>query len=139
MALVTLNLKPTDKQLRDFGDLSLAMCNVLGLALYAFSRLSPKGLAIFCLIGLGVYALSRLSTRWVKPIYQALMLAAFPIGWVVSHIVMALFFYGVITPVGLLFRLFGRDPLARRFEPQSDSYWLAVQRQRKPQDYFRQF
>lgn len=139
MALVTLNLKPTEKQLREFGDVALAMCNVLGLVLFAFSRLSGKGLAVFCLVGLGVYGLSRISVHLVKPIYQALMLAAFPIGWVISHIVMAVFFFGIITPIALIFRLFGRDALARRFEPQAESYWIAVKRQRKPQDYFRQF
>ncbi|HJS87719.1 MAG TPA: SxtJ family membrane protein [Acetobacteraceae bacterium] len=42
-----------------------------------------------------------------------------------NPIVMAVLFYGVITPIGLLMRAFGKDPLRRRFDPAAPSYWIA--------------
>ena len=44
---------------------------------------------------------------------------------VVSPLVMAILFYGIITPTGLLLRLIGHDPLQRRIEPKLQSYWIA--------------
>lgn len=43
---------------------------------------------------------------------------------VISPIVLGIMFYGVITPVGLLRRVFVRDPMKLRFEPEKDSYWV---------------
>ena len=39
------------------------------------------------------------------------MVLAFPIGWTVSQVMLALMFFGLFTPIGLVFRLIGRDPL----------------------------
>jgi hypothetical protein len=51
---------------------------------------------------------------------------------VVSPLVMAVLFYGIITPVGLLLRLIGHDPLQRRMDPKLPSYWV-VRRPMEPQ------
>ena len=42
----------------------------------------------------------------------------------VSPIVMGAMFYLVFTPIGLLFRLLGKDPLRLRFDPDAASYWI---------------
>ncbi len=46
------------------------------------------------------------------------------LGAIVTPIVMALLFFLVITPVGLLMRLFGKDSLRLRGPRQGDSYWI---------------
>ena len=51
------------------------------------------------------------------PIFVGLTILAYPIGFVVSYFIMGLLFFGMITPLGLLFRLIGKDPLNRGFEP----------------------
>ena len=43
---------------------------------------------------------------------------------VVSPIILAILFYGAITPIGLLSRLFGHDPLRRRIDPAAKTYWI---------------
>jgi hypothetical protein len=60
----------------------------------------------------------------LRPVFRAAMVVAFPIGWVVSHLVLALLFYGVLTPLGLFFRAIGRDPLSRNYDLEAVSYWL---------------
>jgi hypothetical protein len=64
---------------------------------------------------------------------------AFPIGFVVSHVVLAVLFFGVLTPVGLILRLLGRDPLQRHFESDKKSYWADLPDSIPQGDYFRQF
>jgi uncharacterized membrane protein len=54
-------------------------------------------------------------------------------GWINTRIILFVMFYGLITPTGLIRRLFGSDPLRRRFEPGSDSY--RVMNQPQPKDH----
>lgn len=43
---------------------------------------------------------------------------------VVSPIVMGAIFFLIITPIALVMRLSGRDPLKRGYEPDAVSYWI---------------
>ena len=43
---------------------------------------------------------------------------------IVSPIALGILFFLVVTPTGLLMRLFGKDPLRLRFDPDADSYWI---------------
>ncbi len=43
---------------------------------------------------------------------------------IVSPVIMALLFYGVVTPTGLILRALGKDPLRLRFDPNAESYWI---------------
>jgi hypothetical protein len=47
------------------------------------------------------------------------------LGLVVSTVLLTLFFYLVVTPIGLLARASGKDFLSRRLERESRSYWIA--------------
>ncbi len=44
---------------------------------------------------------------------------------VVNPIVMGFLFFAVVTPVGLLMRMTGKDPLRLRPDPRAKSYWIA--------------
>ena len=43
---------------------------------------------------------------------------------IASPLVLGILFYGCITPIGLLMRLAGKDPMRRKFEPAAKSYWI---------------
>jgi hypothetical protein len=65
---------------------------------------------------------------------------AWPIGFVVSHVVLALVYYLVLTPIGLAMRVFGYDPMRREFDRSAESYWIARDTAEiKAERYFRQF
>jgi len=139
MALVSLNLKPSDKQLREFGIAALVMCAVLGGLLFWKGTVAGLGLGVFCAAGVVVFVLSRVAAGLVRPIYLALIVATFPIGWVISHAVMAIFYYVIIGGTGLVFKLIGRDPLCRKIDRQAESYWVEYKHHRTAKDYFHQF
>ncbi len=61
-------------------------------------------------------ALAPLNRLWLR---LALLLYR-----VVSPVTMAVLFFLVVTPTGLLMRLFGKDPLRLAREPDAPSYWL---------------
>jgi hypothetical protein len=47
------------------------------------------------------------------------------LAWVNTRIVLGIVFYGVVTPIGLVMRLLGRDSMHRQFERQGQSYRVA--------------
>lgn len=46
------------------------------------------------------------------------------LGKIVSPVALGILFYGVLTPIGTLIRLTGKDPLRLKLEPGADSYWI---------------
>jgi len=60
----------------------------------------------------------------LKPLNRIWFLFGLLLHRIVSPIVMALLFFAVVTPVGLLMRLFGKDPMQRRFEAKAETYWI---------------
>jgi len=57
------------------------------------------------------------------------------LGYVNSRILLSLLYYGLFTPVGLVRRLIGRDPLKRRGSAQS-SYWITREYTRQTKNEF---
>lgn len=75
---------------------------------------------------------------WVRPVFLAAMTLTRPIGHVVGFVVLAIIYYGLLTPLGLAFRLRGRDLLRLRRRPQA-SYWVPRGQPVDVRRYLRQF
>jgi len=87
------------------------------------------------LLGVVVVSIPSFGTK----LFIEWMSAAEPIGWTISHVILAIAFYLVISPIGLVMRCMGYDPLQRHFDRDATTYW----QRRKPvtdmKRYFRQF
>ena len=46
------------------------------------------------------------------------------LGKVTSTVALTVLFFFVITPSGILLKLFGKDPMKLRFDPSADTYWI---------------
>jgi hypothetical protein len=57
---------------------------------------------------------------------------------IVSPVIMAILFYGIILPIGLLMRACGKDSLRLKLDKAADSYWLARSDDRPQSDAMRQ-
>jgi hypothetical protein len=93
-------------------------------------------------LGLGGAALGAvlwLLPQIARPVYVVWYFLACCSGIVVSNTLLAAFYYLVLTPTGLIMRLLGRDPMARRFDPRLPSYWVETEKPIAPERYFRQF
>ena len=69
---------------------------------------------------LGTWALVAPAT--LKRIYRAWMKFGLLLSKITTPIVLGVVFFLVIFPIGLGMRLFGRDPLARRFDDGATTY-----------------
>jgi len=43
---------------------------------------------------------------------------------IVSPVALGVLFYLVVTPTGILMRLFGKDPLRLQMDPSAETYWI---------------
>ena len=147
MALVKLNLKPTTRELRQFGFIAFGAFGLLGALLFwhviPLWRVLGTATPIVAYVVWSVGALSALlsivAPTLNRPLFVTLSVVAYPIGVVMSYVIMGVFFFVVVTALGLIFRLAGRDPLRRRFDPTASSYWIPHKAVDKTERYFGQF
>ena len=128
---------PSRRHLRQFAAIWLASFGAIAAwrAWHGETGLVTSSIAVAAGV-VGVVGL--VSPPAVRIIYTTWMMAAFPIGWFVSRVALAVVFYLLFTPIALTFRLMGRDALRLR-RPQAESYWLPYDDARKPAEYFRQY
>ncbi|TET38895.1 MAG: hypothetical protein E3J72_01865 [Planctomycetota bacterium] len=62
----------------------------------------------------------------MKPFYRGWMFFASMLGWIMSRILFSVFYYIIISPVALFFRLIGRDHLNLRQTHDAESNWTEV-------------
>jgi hypothetical protein len=136
--VIDLNLNPTKKELRVFGLCALAFLALVGWMVARRTGSIPAA-ATVAGAGLVCGALAFTVPQALRPLWAVLMVVNYPIGWVVTHVVMALIFYLVVTPVGVIMRLTGRDPMERGFDRTAKTYWKPRHTEHDPARYFRQY
>ncbi len=139
MALIEINWSPSRSQLRQFAGIWFPAfwAMVGGFAWYHAGKLPTAMGVIWAVVGvLSVAGLSNPS--WIRPVFILWMKLAFPIGWIVSHLMLAAIYYLVMTPIGLLMRVLGRDPMQRRLDRAATTYWVPHEPSGDTARYFRQ-
>jgi polyferredoxin len=130
-------LKTGRRDLRKFGLTVGAVFVGLGLLfLFRHKARTPY----FVGAGLGLMFFGAVLPRALKWIYLAWMSIALALGFVVAHVILTVFFFLVVTPIGLLARATGKDFLSLKLNRSAPTYW--IRRQPKPRtaaDYERQF
>jgi len=136
--MIEINFQPTNKQLRIFGGTLAVFAFLVGAIVYHRSSSLVWAGSVTAII-FTIAAIGLLLPRFMRMVYVTWMICVFPIGWIISHTVMAVVYYGLFTPVGFLRRTFFGDPLTRRLDRTADSYWHELEPTENKQSYFRQF
>src|SRR5262245_54185555 len=136
--MIEVNWNPSPRQLRHFSGIWLPafFVTLQTFMYYRAGALMP--IWVWSVIAL-VSVTGLIRPAVIRPVYLSWMWAAYPIGWTVSSLMMLSVFFLLITPVGLIMRLFGYDPMKRRFERTVKSYWTTHLSTADKSDYFRQF
>ncbi|MFA5146651.1 MAG: SxtJ family membrane protein [Candidatus Omnitrophota bacterium] len=108
------------KELREFGFTFAVIFAILGgIVLWRGKGSWPYLFTAAVLFGIPAAALPAV----LLPLQKAWMAFSVVIGFFMSRLVLALLFYGVVTPIGLLMRLTGKDILDERIDRGKGSYW----------------
>jgi uncharacterized membrane protein YraQ (UPF0718 family) len=137
MALLEFDRRPSEQKLRSFG---VILAAGLGLAGGLCHFGSAPAAAPVCWTGAAVVALVWF---WVRPLRWAVYLGwvyvTYPLGWLFSHMALAALYFLVLTPIGLVLRVFGRDRRLRRADPGANTYWIRRDSLPTAESHFRQF
>lgn len=148
MLAIPFAIEPNRSQLRVFALLLLMFCFALGAwvlwrqALFLFDLSTTTALRTaytLWVTGALTAALGLMLPQMMKPVFITLSCITYPIGWLISLLVLAFIFYVLITPLALVFKARGRDLLQLDFAKRSSSYWIARAPKNKLGRYYRQF
>lgn len=145
--LVEINFNPDKRTLRQFGVIAFVGFGVLAVLAYYEKLVFSFGLGnarmplvlTFAAIGTIALLFSLLAPKANRFLYVGLSLLAFPIGFVLSYVVMGTLFFLIIGPIAVLFRLFGQDPMHRDYDRDAPTYWQAAKPPRDKDSYFHQY
>ena len=129
---------PTQTMLRQFAGLSLVVFG--GMAAWRlWHGQQDAWTVVFGTLAVLIGVVGLILPAAVRYVFTGWMILAFPIGWVVSRVVLGAMFYLLFTLVALVFRTIGRDALQlKRKPPSAESYWEDVA-SGDARSYFRQF
>ena len=128
-----MNRRSDTKELRNFGLLVGAIFNIIGIWPMVIRGEQFRLWAVAggsALIFLGIVLPS-----WLKPIHRGWMWIGHVLGWINTRILLSLVFYGLITPIGLVFRMLEKDTMRQAFSDTSSTY--RVNRQSRPRSHMK--
>jgi hypothetical protein len=115
---------------------------LLGTAVGGY-QLLWKGAAAgwYWIIAGTVLCLFRLITPLFRGFYSLWLAFSVILGYFVSRILLTIIFFLVITPMGLIFRVIGKDPMERKLDRKAISYWSKKEQEANPstERYEKQF
>jgi len=124
MPLIEIDWNPSARQLRVFGLSAMVASIVLAGAFVLVWGLALVWAIVALAAGAAILLCSLIAPRAARIVYMTLSAVGLPIGFVMSFVLLSAFYFLLLTPLALLFRLIGRDPLYRRFDRGRDSYWV---------------
>jgi hypothetical protein len=110
------------KDLKIFGMTLAAILMIFGVIHFMRHRMVLSG--SFIIIGLMVLCVGILLPGMLRPLYAVFLKAAHAIGWFNTRVILVLIFFLIITPIGIIMRIFTKDQLNRKIDKGALSYWI---------------
>lgn len=74
------------------------------------------------IIAAPLWAMALLQPLWLRPVYRAWMQFGLLASRVMTPLVLGIVFFAMISPMAMVRRLAGKDPLHRGLDPEQESY-----------------
>jgi hypothetical protein len=111
----------TRKALRKFG-LVFTVITVL-VALVSLWRGRESLVMPFFAVSGAFFVISLVYPVLLGPLYRGMLKLSGYMGWVNTRVLLIIVYYLVFTPVALVFKLIGKDPLERKLDREAPTYW----------------
>ena len=114
------NIKSEKSDWRKFGiTIGVILLIIAGFLFWkekeSFQILLTFGITL-CILGIAIPFI-------LKPIYWVWMIVSTILGWSMTRVILSLLFYVILTPIGLILRLFGKQFIELRWDNSESSYW----------------
>lgn len=115
--------KPDEsKQARHFGLMLLPI--LLGLAALAWWRGHARAATVLAALSVAPPVLALAATPLWLRFFRLWMKLAEGMSWVMTRVILSVFYFVMMTPIGVAMRLFRRDPLDLAWSRRKSSYWI---------------
>lgn len=116
-----VNIKTTPKEMRQFG--LILSAGLMGLFGGLFPLIFGREIAAWpWIVGSLILIPTLIMPRALKILYLPWMKFGAVMGWINTRIILGVIYFVLITPIGLVMRLCGHDPMRRRYDPNLKSY-----------------
>jgi hypothetical protein len=130
-----MQIEYTKKNLRNFGLLMAALFAVLGAVPFYRNGYSFTGsVVVFWISAAHFLGFSLLLPFPLRPLYFLWMSLAFALNFVMTRVILTIFYFILLAPIGLIMRFF-RDPLHRAWDREAKSYWIERKEQPSPKHF----
>lgn len=110
------------KDLRQFGMVLAGILIVFGAIHFIKHRMIFT--QWFCGVGLIVLCLGLLVPRMLKNVYTVFLKVAHAIGWFNTRGILIMIYFLLVTPIAIVMKIFGKDPLNRKIDKNALTYWV---------------
>jgi len=114
------NIKSEKSDLRKFG---IAIGTILLIIAGVLFWKEKESFQILLAFSISFFILGIVTPVILKPIYCVWMIFATILGWIMTRVILSLLFYIILTPIGLIPRVFGKQFLELRWDKSKESYW----------------
>lgn len=128
-----VNQAASAKELRSFGLLVGGVFSVIGLWPMVVHGASLRLWPV--VVGGVLMVFGGLLPRALAHVHRGWMWIGHVLGWINTRILLAIVFYGLITPIGIVYRLMGKDTMRQAFSEVSPTY--RVNRQPRPRSHMK--
>jgi hypothetical protein len=116
-------LKEDPKEWRNFALICCAMLLLLsGLAFFK-KWIGARGYSVAVSVATIGVVVAMVQPERFRGLYRAAMTMSYWIGQVMGKVILGIFYILVLTPLGILLRILGKDLLQMRQEKKAESYW----------------
>ena len=136
--MLPINRNPGARELHAFARIWFPLFVAVAGGLTWWRSESPIAAIVVWVAGGALAALILASAEAARIFFVGLMTITYPIGLVVSTLALAFMFYVVFTPLGVVMRLAGRDPLQLK-DGSAPSQWTPYDQDDSPERAFRQY
>tara|TARA_B100001250_G_scaffold411494_1_gene440282 strand:+ start:3377 stop:3790 length:414 start_codon:yes stop_codon:yes gene_type:complete len=130
-------IKTSKKDIRNFGiTIGIVLLVIAGLLFYK----EKDSFQIFIYLSGSFFGLGIIFPVLLRPIYISWMIFSIVLGWFMTKLILSLIFYLVITPIGLILKIIGKDLLELKKQEVNESFWnLRNSEFQQNQNYEKQF
>ena len=129
-------LKEDPKEWRNFALLCCAMLLVLSGIAFWKKWIDARGYSIAVSVATIGVVLAVLNPEMFRGFYRGAMTVSFHVGQVVGKVILTVFYFVAVTPLGLLLRLMGKDLLDLRRTSKAESFWRPARKRGKLEQQF---
>jgi len=114
------NIKSEKSDLRKFG-ITVGIIFMI-IAGFLFWK-EKESFQIFLTIGITLFLTAITIPVILKPVYWIWMIFATILGWIMTRVILSLLFFVILTPIGLIARLFGKQFIELKWNKTNSTYW----------------